>query len=108
MRSTILMIPQRGRIAMSERRKAPRSRVLKSGKIIIAPKAPAIACTIRNLSDAGALLIVESSTYGIPTLFELVIGNGPRLSCRTVRRDQTSIAIEFIAQASEIERSQSA
>jgi hypothetical protein len=67
-----------------ERRTSSRSRVLKTGKIMLSEKAPKLECAVRNLSATGALLQV-SSTYGIPAHFDLLIGN-ERRSCHVVWR----------------------
>ena len=56
---------------MEERRGIPRRRVLKSGTIAFG-RAGGYDCTIRNLSDKGACLEVESPV-GIPEIFTLVI-----------------------------------
>jgi hypothetical protein len=55
-----------------ERRSWPRTRVLKKGRIVFNQRRSAIDCTIRNLSPAGALLIVKS-LIGIPDRFDLSV-----------------------------------
>lgn len=80
---------------MDERRAKHRARVLKSGKIIVSAKAPKIDCTIRDLSDAGARLLIPSSTFGVPHEFDLMIGEGERHSCRVVWRTETALGVEF-------------
>jgi hypothetical protein len=78
---------------MTERRIAPRSRVLKTGNIALSEKAPKLECTIRNLSATGALLQV-SSTFGLPTDFDLLIGS-ERRSCHVVWRTDTRLGVTF-------------
>jgi hypothetical protein len=56
---------------MEERRIAPRRKVLKAGTIAFG-RSSVIDCLIRNLSDKGASLEVESQ-IGIPETFTLVI-----------------------------------
>jgi hypothetical protein len=53
-----------------ERRMWPRTRVLKKGRIVFNERRSVIDCTIRNLSPAGALLVVRS-LVGIPDRFDL-------------------------------------
>src|SRR5690349_2848026 len=57
--------------AMDEHRTVPRRRLLKGGKISFGNGA-AIDCTIRNLSESGAALEVDSPV-GIPERFMLVV-----------------------------------
>jgi hypothetical protein len=58
-----------------ELRTAQRHRTLKTGKISFSDGACVIDCVIRNMSDAGASLIVPT-TVGIPNTFELVDVHG--------------------------------
>jgi len=81
---------------MDEQRTERRHRVLKSGRISVGSKAPKIDCTVRDLSDTGARLIVPSSTFGIPAEFLLAIGEAAARPCRVVRRTMSEIAVEFI------------
>ena len=57
--------------AMQERRDPPRRRVLKAGTIAFG-RASGYDCMVRNLSDKGACLEVESPV-GIPDEFTLVV-----------------------------------
>jgi hypothetical protein len=50
---------------MEERRKKPRHRSLKAGKIVFNRQRSVVDCTIRNLSDDGACLVV-ASPVGLP------------------------------------------
>jgi hypothetical protein len=53
---------------MKDRRTAPRKRVLKSASIVLSDKAPKLDCTVKNISETGAMLQV-STTLGIPASF---------------------------------------
>ena len=59
--------------------------------MIVLPHGGTISCTIRNLSETGAGIEVESS-LGVPELFDLLIGGDekhPRhckVAWRTIRR----------------------
>ena len=56
---------------MQERRNKSRHKILKAGTIVF-NRAGTISCTVRNLSQAGACLQVESPV-GIPEAFDLRI-----------------------------------
>lgn len=56
---------------MDDRRKIQRQRRLKTGKITFNHRSSVVDCTVRNLSDTGACLDVQSSV-GIPEKFELL------------------------------------
>lgn len=61
-----------------ERRRTPRHRVFKGG--LIAFKGQSVTCTVRNLSDGGANLDVDSNA-AVPESFTLVLE-----SDKTIRR----------------------
>jgi hypothetical protein len=78
---------------MSEHRIAPRKRVLKAGTIEFG--GGGIDCTVRNLSDTGAALSVESPV-GIPSEFNLVVVSDQiSRMCRVVWRKENRIGITF-------------
>jgi hypothetical protein len=78
---------------MDERRRFPRRRVLKSGKIIANDKVAAILCTVRNISVSGACLQMENH-YGIPEAFGVVI-DGTHHPCRVVWRSGGRMGVAF-------------
>jgi len=78
---------------LNEKRIAPRKRVLKGAFIVVSEKAPKLECTIRNMSDTGALIQV-SSTYGLPANFVLVIDTR-RHDCHVMWRTDTKIGVRF-------------
>jgi hypothetical protein len=57
---------------MDERRNEQRRRTLHGGKIIFNDRRSVIDCLVRNLSDNGTCLQLNS-TVGIPTTFDLLI-----------------------------------
>ena len=79
---------------MTEKRKTPRRRTLKAGTIAL-DHGGTISCTVRNISEGGASLEVESP-IGIPDNFKLVIEkdyvNRP---CRVVSRTKNTIGVIF-------------
>ena len=89
-------IPSGTLSSMNDRRISRRARTLKSGKIAVSEKAPKIDCTIRNMSDTGACLQI-STTFGIPTTFELLISGGERRLCHVVWRTDTRLGVSFRA-----------
>jgi hypothetical protein len=79
--------------AMDEKRTAPRHRVLKAGTIEFG--GGAIDCTVRNISNVGAALDVNSP-IGIPDHFTLVLpADGQHIACHVVWRKQNRIGIKF-------------
>jgi hypothetical protein len=79
----------------TERRRTRRARVFRGAQISFRGLRAAIDCTIRNVSESGAKLGVESP-IGIPNEFELVqSGSSPRY-CHVVWRQPTQIGVEFL------------
>lgn len=77
------------------RRRSPRMRTLKGARII-ASSGYAIRCTVRNVSETGALLELQSSTF-LAQNIELMFEDpdwAPRL-CRVVWRDGALMGVEF-------------
>ena len=77
-----------------ERRNVARHRALKRAQIAFKGHWATIDCTVRNLSDRGACLIVESS-IGIPDSFDLVLDNASVRSCRVTWRNAMQIGVTF-------------
>ena len=81
---------------MEERRKAPRHRALKAGKIIFNRQLSVMDCSVKNLSDDGACLVV-TSPVGVPDAFELQIPSDSfNKTCRVVWRSSDKIGVMFI------------
>ena len=81
---------------MDERRRPPpRQRTFKSGTIVF-NRAGGVTGMVRNLSQTGAMLEVES-VIGIPDEFTLLIEHDHfRRNCRVVWRRPTRIGVEFM------------
>jgi hypothetical protein len=75
-----------------DRRNAARLRRLKAGKIFLGSQG--IPCTVRNLSETGACLQVQT-TFGIPARFEFGLMGEPRKACRVMWLDETRLGVEF-------------
>ncbi len=81
---------------MDEKRKSPRRRVLKEGKIVFADALCLMDCTIRDMSDGGAKLIV-SNTLAIPHSFQLYEKSSGKLYPAIVAwRQCNAIGVKFI------------
>ena len=88
---------------MNEKRKIPRRRVLKVGKIVFADGMRVIDCTIRDLSKDGARLIIGSS-IGLPDRFLLYEqSTGLLYPSSIVWRQPKSVGIKFDGEASNIQ-----
>jgi hypothetical protein len=84
---------------MDDRRNIKRQRVLKAGSIQVGGGG-AIDCTVRNLSQLGAALDVQSPV-GIPDEFVLIIpSDGQHLPARVAWRKAGRIGIRFLQRAS--------
>jgi hypothetical protein len=77
---------------MEERRPTPRARMLKSGKILLGKHA--VPCTVRNLSDTGACLQVQT-TEGLPGEFVFAMTDRPPRSCKVIWRDENKLGVQF-------------
>lgn len=83
----------------SERRRSVRNRTLIGGKVIFNQRQSTLDCTIRNLSEDGALLVFPDS-IALPELFELYLP--VKRESRMVRsrwRDAERIGVSFAAAA---------
>lgn len=79
-----------------ERRKSLRHRTLKGGKIVVNDGYSTFDCSVRNLSETGAKLLV-AGIIGIPDHFILAMLDGRRFSCTVVWRTETEIGVQFDA-----------
>ena len=77
---------------MDEHRNVKRMRTLKSGKILLGSHA--VPCTVRNLSETGACLEVQT-TVGIPATFEFVLPSQPPRTCKVVWLGDTRLGVHF-------------
>ena len=82
-----------------ERRRSARSRTLIGGKVIFNQRQSTLDCTVRNLSEDGALLVFPDSV-ALPELFELYFPL--KRESRMVRsrwRDSARVGVSFAAAA---------
>jgi len=80
---------------MNEKRQVARHRALKGGSIAFSGGAR-IDCVIRNLSETGAALQVESP-LGIPNQFTLFVNQEEsKWSCHVAWRSANKIGVRFL------------
>jgi hypothetical protein len=78
-----------------EHRNAPCQRTIKGGSILFG-LAPSIECVVRNMSETGALLAVQSPV-GIPDDFTLLIKPELRKrDCHVMWRAADRIGVRFV------------
>jgi hypothetical protein len=77
-----------------EKRKSDRHRVLKGAQISFRGLHAAIDCVVRDFSESGARLNVETSV-GIPDRFDLVRDHLPIRSCQVVWRQAKQVGVKF-------------
>ncbi|NNE23322.1 MAG: PilZ domain-containing protein [Rhizobiales bacterium] len=82
--------------AQADHRSANRAKTLRSGKIIYNNKMSVSDCSIRDISETGCRISMES-TAGIPKNFLLHIVNGDvRHECEVAWRSSTAMGVKFI------------
>ena len=80
---------------MKQKRVVPRKRTLKRARIVFKGRTATIDCLVRNMSEAGACLMVESP-LGIPDEFELTFEAGDIVRrCRVMWRKETQVGVSF-------------
>ncbi len=79
---------------MNEKRQSVRVRALKGARIVFNHGSSALDCTVRNVSEGGAKLIVENA-FGIPDQFELVFDDGARRTCAVRWRKLQEIGVSY-------------
>jgi hypothetical protein len=68
-----------------DRRAVPRHRTLKAGKVVFHDGCSVLDCTVRNVSDVGALVMVQNAV-SVPETFELRWDDTVHLCTVTWRR----------------------
>ena len=80
---------------MSEQKPMPRGRTFLAGKVISNYGQSTIDCTVRRISDTGAVIEVES-VLGVPEHFHLMIsGEGDPLPCKRSWQSEKQIGLVF-------------
>lgn len=79
----------------SERRGAPRRRMLKGGTLSFNKGYGALECVVRNVSERGALLAF-GETSAVPAAFDLAIkGEGAARPAHVRWRSMTAVGVSF-------------
>ena len=78
---------------MIERRTSQRLRRLKAGSIIFNSTKSVFSCTVRNVSQAGACLLV-ASPLAVPAAFELEMAS-ERRSCAVAWRASDRVGVRY-------------
>ena len=87
---------------MDDKRKVPRRRVLKEGKIVYADGLRILDCTIRDISEHGARLLI-ANTVGLPDKFQLFEKTSGLLYPASIAwRQPNAIGVHFDGPASSI------
>jgi two-component system cell cycle response regulator len=80
---------------MDDKRKIPRRRVLKVGKIVFADAMRVFDCTIRDMSGEGARLLVGNS-IGVPDTFQLFEkSTGMLYRATVIWRQNDAVGVKF-------------
>jgi hypothetical protein len=84
--------------SQAERRRAPRRRVLKAGKIIFGRlTGGAIDCTILDVSDTGAKL--RAGVFDVPDTFRLlIVSEGVAIPVKRVWQDGDLVGVYFVGE----------
>ena len=78
----------------SERRDGRRRRMFKGARVVFNGGYSSFSCTIRNLTESGALLNF-GDTLGIPSHFDLELEGGRRRPCTVRWRDGGLMGVSF-------------
>lgn len=78
-----------------ERRRLHRNRTLKGGRIVTNEGHSTFDCTVRNLSEEGAKLIV-TSIIGVPRHFRLALLDGRNFNCEIIWHTETELGVRFL------------
>ena len=80
-----------------DKRISSRRRVLKAGRAASNDRHLTVSCTVRDISDTGARLRLDTS-LGVPDTFELIIEiDGLEVNCEVVWRSKNEVGVRFLA-----------
>jgi PilZ domain len=82
---------------MTERRIAERRKTYKGAQVTCGAGPPIIGCIVRNLSQTGACLAMDSFVCIPGGLFNLVLeSDSSSRACRLVWRDERRMGVQFL------------
>jgi hypothetical protein len=80
---------------MNERRQHPRQRVLKGGLVLFNNDSSSVDCVVRDLTQAGARLALESAAF-VPDCFNLLINQEQQLyPAQVAWRKSNNVGVRF-------------
>jgi hypothetical protein len=80
---------------MQDRRHSQRRRTLRAGRILFNNRRSVISCTVRNISNRGACLLLPS-VVDVPQVFDLRIeGESASRLCKMIWYSHNRIGVEF-------------
>jgi hypothetical protein len=82
-------------LSQSEQRKSQRLRRLKDGQLVFNDRNSVINCTVGNVSERGAKLIVLEP-YLVPAVFELTISGADSKTARKVWFKENEMGVKFL------------
>lgn len=80
---------------MEEKRKSPRVRTFKGGRLVFNDGRSTLDCVVRNISEGGAKLSFNQ-VAAIPDVFDITI-DGTSRPCRIVWRKSLDVGVSFEA-----------
>ncbi len=88
--------PAAEELRQTDRRRSPRSRVLKRGLMHIIGSTGTINCIVRNISRQGAGLRIDAP-FAVPALFDLeIVGSGARQRVRVRWQSTVDVGVEYV------------
>lgn len=81
-------------VVFINRRVYQRARVYRGAKIVFNARASVIDCTVRNLSEAGACLVLGTWSV-LPREFELSIDGDTLICCRMIWHFDNRVGVVF-------------
>jgi hypothetical protein len=82
--------------------RAPRRRVLKAGVIAINDRRVTFACTVRNVSEAGAQLRTLAPTVAPDTFLLIIELDGIEADCEVTWRRNGDVGVKFLGPARKV------
>jgi hypothetical protein len=81
---------------MEDRRRSSRHKTLKGARIVFNNGSSSLSCIVRDLSDGGAKLELESS-LGVPASFSVYLNlGGDPIECAVTWRHEKAIGVRFV------------
>lgn len=82
----------------SDKRIAPRQRVIKAAKIVSLDRVTVVDCTMRNVSKTGAQLVVENQALVPPTFYLVQPKENIMCQAKVMWRREKLVGIHFTSE----------